>query len=50
MNQYLRDRIGFITSWVDLGDVAFVIPVIVVVGVILAALSAGSRSVGGSRS
>ncbi len=41
VNQYLRDRIGFITSWVDLGDVAFVIPVIVVVGVILAALSAG---------
>ncbi|MGN7967871.1 permease-like cell division protein FtsX [Microbacterium sp. 22296] len=40
VNQYLRDRIGFITSWVDVGDVAVVIPVIVVVGVILAALSA----------
>ncbi|MCW2164824.1 cell division protein FtsX [Microbacterium hydrothermale] len=40
VNQYLRDRIGFITSWVGLGDVAFVIPVIVVIGVILAALSA----------
>ncbi len=40
VNQYLRDRIGFITSWVGVGDVAFVIPVIVVIGVILAALSA----------
>jgi cell division transport system permease protein len=40
VDQYLRDRIGFITSWVDVGDVAIVIPVIVVVGVILAALSA----------
>lgn len=40
VNQYLRDRIGFITSWVGLTDVAFVIPVIVVIGVILAALSA----------
>jgi cell division transport system permease protein len=40
VNQYLRDRIGFITSWVDVGDVAVVIPVIVVVGVVLAALSA----------
>lgn len=40
VNQYLRDRIGFITSWVDLGDVAIVIPGLVVIGVILAALSA----------
>ena len=40
VNQYLRDRIAFITSWVDLGDVAFVIPALVVIGVILAALSA----------
>lgn len=40
VNQYLRGSVAFITSWVDLGDVAFVIPVIVVIGVILAALSA----------
>ncbi|MDU0326817.1 permease-like cell division protein FtsX [Microbacterium sp. KSW2-21] len=40
VNQYLRDRISFITSWVTLGDVAFVIPAIVVIGVLLAALSA----------
>ncbi|WP_295835656.1 permease-like cell division protein FtsX [uncultured Microbacterium sp.] len=40
VNQYLRDRISFITSWVNLADVAVVIPALVVMGVILAALSA----------
>ncbi|MFB3979223.1 permease-like cell division protein FtsX [Microbacterium proteolyticum] len=40
VNQYLRDRIGFITSWVGFADVAIVVPVIVVIGVLLAALSA----------
>ncbi len=40
VNQYLRDRISFITSWVNLADVAVVIPALVVIGVILAALSA----------
>lgn len=40
VNQYLRDRIGFITSWVDFGDVAIVIPLLVMIGIVLAALSA----------
>ncbi|MFT3799446.1 permease-like cell division protein FtsX [Microbacterium sp.] len=41
VGQYLRDRVTFITSWVDLSDAALVIPVIVVIGLVLAALSAG---------
>lgn len=41
VNDYLRSRIPFITSWVGGADVALVVPVIVVIGVILAALSAG---------
>ena len=40
VNQCLRDRISFITSWVGLSDVAIVVPVIIVLGVLLAALSA----------
>lgn len=38
---YLRNRVEFITSWVNLGDVAVVIPVVVAIGLALAALSAG---------
>lgn len=38
---YLRGRIDFITSWVDMSDAALVIPVIVLIGLVLAALSAG---------
>lgn len=41
VNDYLRSRIPFITSWVGDGDVAVVVPVIVVIGIVLAALSAG---------
>jgi len=41
VERYLRDRVGFITSWVGTGDVAIVVPVIVVIGVVLSALSAG---------
>ena len=40
VNEYLRDRIAFITSWVGFSDVAIVVPVIIVIGVLLAALSA----------
>ncbi len=40
VNQYLRDRIAFITSWVDFADVAIVIPLLIVIGIVLAALSA----------
>lgn len=38
---YLRERVTFITDWVDMQDAAIVIPVIVVIGLVLAALSAG---------
>jgi cell division transport system permease protein len=38
---YLRERIPFVTTWVGSSDLVFVIPVIIVIGVVLAALSAG---------
>lgn len=38
---YLRDRIDFITTWVDMSDAAVVIPVLILIGLVLAALSAG---------
>lgn len=38
---YLRSRIGFITTWVDMGDAAIVVPVLLGIGCLLAALSAG---------
>ncbi|RWR20356.1 FtsX-like permease family protein [Microbacterium enclense] len=40
VNQYLRERITFVTSWVGFPDLAIVVPVIIVIGVLLAALSA----------
>lgn len=41
VDDYLSGRITFVTTWVGPGDIALVIPVIVVIGVVLAALSAG---------
>lgn len=41
VDEYLRNRITFVTTWVGAGDLAIVIPVIVVIGVVLSALSAG---------
>ncbi|KZE91199.1 permease-like cell division protein FtsX [Microbacterium sp. TNHR37B] len=38
---YLRERVNFITTWVDLSDAAAVIPAIILIGLVLAALSAG---------
>lgn len=38
---YLRERVTFITDWVDMQDAAIVIPVIIVIGLVLATLSAG---------
>jgi len=38
---YLATRVPFVTTWVGGGDVAIVIPVLVVIGIVLAALSAG---------
>jgi cell division transport system permease protein len=41
VDDYLRTRITFVTTWVGPQDLAIVVPVIVVIGVVLAALSAG---------
>lgn len=41
VQDYLRARITFVTTWVGPGDIAIVVPVIVGIGVVLAALSAG---------
>jgi len=38
---YLHDRVTFITNWVGMPEVAIVIPVIILIGLVLAALSAG---------
>jgi len=38
---YLAGRIEFVTSWVGMKDAAMVIPVIIVIGLVLAAVSAG---------
>lgn len=38
---YLQGRVTFITDWVDVRDAAIVIPVIILIGLVLAALSAG---------
>lgn len=38
---YLQGRVTFITEWVNMGDAAIVIPVIMLIGLVLAALSAG---------
>ena len=38
---YLRDRVTFISDWVGVADAAVVIPIIIVIGLVLAALSAG---------
>ncbi|UUT35479.1 permease-like cell division protein FtsX [Microbacterium elymi] len=38
---YLRSRVDFITTWVDMKDVAYVIPIMIAIGVVLAAVSAG---------
>ncbi|MBW9093013.1 ABC transporter permease [Microbacterium jejuense] len=41
VDAYLRNRVDFVTTWVDLGDAWLVVPVLILVGVVLAALSAG---------
>lgn len=41
VGDYLRSRITFVTTWVGPGEIAVVVPVIVLIGVVLAALSAG---------
>ena len=41
VNGYLRGRVPFITTWVTMQDAAIVVPVLIGIGVLLAALSAG---------
>ena len=41
INGYLKDRVTFITDWVSMADAAIVIPIIIAIGLVLAALSAG---------
>ena len=41
VNGYLRTRVDFITTWVGMGQVAYVVPILVGIGVVLAAISAG---------
>lgn len=41
VNEYLRGRVPFITTWVTMQDAALVVPVLIAIGILLAALSAG---------
>jgi cell division transport system permease protein len=41
VDDYLQGRVEFVTTWVNMDDVWLVLPVIVVIGVLLAAVSAG---------
>ncbi|MEV8266212.1 permease-like cell division protein FtsX [Microbacterium sp. NPDC076911] len=41
VNDYLRNRIDFVTTWVGMDEAWLVIPVLIVLGVVLAGLSAG---------
>ena len=41
VQDYLRSRIPFIATWVDTADILIVIPVLIGIGIVLAAFSAG---------
>ncbi|GAA2012474.1 permease-like cell division protein FtsX [Microbacterium ulmi] len=41
VNGYLRQRIPFVTTWVGLPDAWIVVPIVICIGAVLAALSAG---------
>ena len=41
VDRYLRERVPFVTTWVGMQDAWIVIPLLVVIGALLAALSAG---------
>lgn len=41
VNGYLRERVEFVTTWVGMADAAMVIPAIIAIGLVLAAVSAG---------
>jgi cell division transport system permease protein len=40
VDQYLRQRVDFVTTWVSVADAWIVVPVLIVIGIVLAALSA----------
>lgn len=40
VDQYLRGRVEFVTTWVSVADAWIVVPVLIVIGVVLAGLSA----------
>lgn len=40
IDQYLRGRVEFVTTWVDMSDAWLVVPVLILIGTLLAALSA----------
>jgi cell division transport system permease protein len=41
VDQYLRQRVEFVTTWVSVGDAWLVVPVLILIGAVLAAFSAG---------
>ncbi|MGA1827142.1 permease-like cell division protein FtsX [Microbacterium sp.] len=41
VDQYLRQRVDFVTTWVSVADAWVVVPILIVIGALLAALSAG---------
>lgn len=41
VDQYLRQRVDFVTTWVSVADAWVVVPILLLIGILLAALSAG---------
>ncbi|WP_345803008.1 permease-like cell division protein FtsX [Microbacterium sp. AZCO] len=41
VNQYLRTRVDFVTTWIGLPEAWTVVPILIVIGIALAAVSAG---------
>ncbi len=41
VDQYLRQRVDFVTTWVSVSDAWIVVPILILIGILLAALSAG---------
>ncbi|SFS07533.1 cell division transport system permease protein [Microbacterium sp. cf046] len=41
VDQYLRQRVDFVTTWVSVADAWVVVPILILIGIVLAAFSAG---------
>jgi cell division transport system permease protein len=41
VDQYLRQRVEFVTTWVSVADAWLVVPILILIGILLAAFSAG---------